>query len=100
MSTATHRLVDVDPDRDTSGRFVCDGDQTSDCHQYPSCECELWPCGHDNEPHEECWVEPWINASDLSDTSVDGDPPTRNGLVKWSGEGDYVTWEYLPEPVA
>lgn len=86
------------------GRFVCPGDVGSRCHQYPSCDCELWPCGHPYEAQDDCWIKPWIEATDLCDSYAgtrhedllrDEDFP--DGDVTWSWEGDYCTFAYADE---
>lgn len=86
--------------RITEGRFVCDGDETSRCHQYPnSCGCEFWPCGHPYESHAECWVVPWVDASYLADSHIDPDRlEFPDGAAWWRFEDEYVIWGYIDEP--
>ncbi|MCS4278035.1 hypothetical protein M2390_003258 [Mycetocola sp. BIGb0189] len=97
-----HRIED--------GKFVCPGDESSRCHQYPGCDHhERWPCGCEYVSHAECWIKPWIDAPfDLSDShdESDGVSALRNedfpdGDVSWVFEGDYVLFQYvdLPEGV-
>lgn len=87
-----------------NGRFVCPGDEESRCHQYPDCDDhESWPCGCDYVPHAECWIKPWIDATDLCDSyagtehelllSNDDFP---DGDVSWSWTDEWVTFDYLP----
>lgn len=85
------------------GRFVCPGDRGSRCHQYPGCDCEDWPCGHEYEAHDDCWIKPWIDATYLADSYAGvefelllRDENFPDGNVSWSWEGDYVTFDYAP----
>lgn len=90
------------------GKFVCPGDENSWCHRYPDCdgEHEFWPCGCDYIGHADCWIEPWISASDLSDShdEADGidalrDEDFPDGDVSWSWEDEYVLFSYCdPAP--
>lgn len=110
------------------GRFVCTAEPTAPCRNYPSCECEEWTLeehgqrqgqrigmkngrplfadfdvppmpGHESVPQEECWVEPWLTATDLRDTYgaaelyIDDDE-FPDGPVDIEWHGDCVTWEY------
>ncbi|WP_417556134.1 hypothetical protein [Microbacterium sp.] len=88
------------------GKFVCPGDQNSWCHRYPGCdgEHEYWPCGCEYVGHAECWIKPWIDATDLADNYAgvehelllrDEDFP--DGDVDWTWEGEYVTFDYAPD---
>lgn len=90
---ATHRIRD--------GRFICDGDENSRCHQYPGDECEHegWPCGHEYRSHAECWVAEYVIAADLDDSygGEIGRSHFPDGPATWSWEGDYVLWEYVDE---
>lgn len=85
------------------GKFVCPGDENALCHRYPGDECdhEYWPCGHEYVGHDECWIVPWITASDLCDSYAgtehqlllrDEDFP--DGDVTWTWEGDWVSFDY------
>ncbi|MGX9348142.1 hypothetical protein [Microbacterium sp. KNMS] len=83
------------------GRFICPGDENARCHRYPGCDHEHWPCEHEYVGHAECWVVPWITASDLCDSYAgtehelllrDEDFP--DGDVTWTWEGDWVSFDY------
>ncbi|HWU30209.1 MAG TPA: hypothetical protein VN041_14090 [Microbacterium sp.] len=85
------------------GKFICPGDESAWCHQYPEDDCdhEYWPCGHEFTSHAECWIRPWIDATDLADSYAgvehelllrDEDFP--DGDVDWTWEGEYVTFDY------
>lgn len=91
------------------GRFECDAPATAPCHNYPACGCEAWtqelhdpPApGHEDVPQAECWVTPWIDATDLSNTYDDGEGETwffddefPDGPVIHEWHGDYLTWRY------
>lgn len=104
LSTATHRI--------RGGVAMCDGDSTSKCHWRPDCgSCETFPCGHEYVDHGECWIVPWINASDLEDSAMSSaleryDPdhpldasPWPDGLIEWEWDGDYVTWTYVTHEI-
>jgi len=91
------------------GRFVCPGGENARCHRYPGDECEheYWPCGHEYVGHAECWVVNWVEAVDLCDsyagtehTLLLRDEDFPDGDVRWSWEGDYVTFEYEHEAAA
>lgn len=96
IQAAKHRLVD--------GTFICDGGNDAICHNYPTCECEVWdaethdkPEGdHANSPHDECWMLPWLNAVTPADTSADNlrDDQIHDGEVLLSWEGEGVVWVY------
>lgn len=88
------------------GKFICPGDENAWCHQYPEDDCdhEYWPCGHEFTSHAECWIKPWIDATDLADSYAgvehelllrDEDFP--DGDVDWTWEGEYVTFDYAPD---
>ncbi|WP_156759541.1 hypothetical protein [Microbacterium karelineae] len=101
--------ADVPPDlsafptvqhRIEKGRFVCPGDETASCHQYPACDHETWPCGCDYVPHADCWIKPWIDGSDLVDSYAGDEPYLRDedlpdGDATWTFEGDYVLFDYV-----
>lgn len=109
-------MTPVEPDRSAyprarhrilNGEFMCDGDANSECHQYPDCggEHEYWPCGCEYVSHEQCWIKPWIDVTDLIDSYVgdthahllrDADFP--DGVVTTSFESDYVGWDYVISP--
>lgn len=98
LATATHRIRD--------GRAVCDGDATARCHWWPDpavCDYEQFPCGHDYIDHGECWIIQWLDAGALDDTATGNAPDRYNpdllggfpdGLITWTWEDDYVTWDY------
>jgi len=91
-----------------SSVFVCPGDETARCHQYPGCEHDEWPCGCEYTAHAECWIKPWIDGSCLADSHdedaddlgyllLDADFPDGDVETQW--HGDYVLWNYvLPDP--
>lgn len=96
------------------GRFVCVAEATADCHNYPACECDQWDMelhghlpgstpepGHENVPHDECWIVPWVEASSLADSYEDGDGYSDDqfpdGPVTTSWECDYVLWSYADD---
>ena len=113
-----HRLVDE--------TFRCTAAEDAPCRTNPTCECETW-CACDGSPqdasdnHEEgehccmttrrpglpCWIEPWVNASDIEDSC--GHPyeelrdrlvDTDDGLVWQDGpvtcdwDYDHILWHY------
>ena len=91
--TATHRLTE-------SGTFTCDGGPESECHQYPSCDCDYWDLDgsheHPIEGHEECWMLPWVNATSPTDTSANELPldECTPGIVSLDWDGDFVLWSH------
>lgn len=91
------------PHRISNGRFVCDGDEKSRCHRYPSCDHEEWPCGCEYVEHATCWIAPWITAGDLADSYVGSqvtalsDDEFPDGVLEWTWEGEYLTWTYADE---
>lgn len=95
------------------GRFVCEAAPTARCRNYPGCECEGWdpdlhgpiPAeGHEDVPHDECWIAPWMGATDLRDSFIteevmldDDEFPDGPVVVIW--QYDYLTWEYDGERI-
>jgi hypothetical protein len=90
------------------GSFVCTAAPASACRNYPSCECEGWneslhgdpPApGHEDQPHAECWIAPWMAAVELGESYGPGELSVDNsefpdGPVAIDWEGDYLTWHY------
>jgi hypothetical protein len=91
------------------GRFVCIAEPTAKCRNYPACECEEWSAelhgtppaeGHEDQPQNECWIGPWMSATDLVDNyaPVDGeaidDDQFPDGPICVMWEDDYILWEY------
>lgn len=104
-------------------RFVCTAPADALCRTSPTCECENWCCcdgspedaadNHDTEhccmttakTGQGCWIEPWVNASDLEDC-YEGDPLAvwtydaddehhwPDGPVTCDWEDEYVAWSY------
>lgn len=90
------------------GRFVCTAEPTAACRNYPACECEAWSAelhgdppaeGHGDQPQDECWIAPWMDATDLCDTysptqALLDDDEFPDGPVSVEWNEDYLTWEY------
>lgn len=97
-----HRVVVTDA-LDGYGAFTCDGGPDDECHQYPSCDCERWPCEHPSERQAACWITPWLNGDALASSYWDDDgyrsvyDEWHSGVITpvWDGEG--VTWKYEDE---
>lgn len=95
------------------GRFACLADADASCRNYPACDCEGWdpelhgdpPApGHEDVPQDECWIAPWMGATDLRDTYGDAelyidDDDFPDGPVIFEWHGDYITWEYADDTV-
>jgi hypothetical protein len=89
------------------GRAVCLGDSHSRCHFYPGCECEEWSDDHEHASveHDECWMIPWIDSTDLEDSAYDDaierrDPETvefPDGEIEPEWEGEFVIWNYVDD---
>lgn len=93
------------------GRFVCTAEPTAKCRNYPSCECEAWSVelhgnppaeGHEDQPQGECWVNPWLSATDLRDSYEPeelwlDDDEFPNGPIDIEWDGDCVLWKYADE---
>lgn len=102
-------------------QFVCTAGPDAKCRTVPTCrDCEEW-CGcsvtgeqHDagehccrstTQPGQPCWIEPWINASDLEDAfggdalaamveDADGDLTWPDGPVTVEWQVDFCSWTY------
>lgn len=115
----TDRLhyVTVKHERDEHGEvtastltFECRGDRTSACHNYPSCDCEIWRIDPDtgahphlSEPQGECWMQSWFDAGyevtpHRDDETADSlrCVPEGSGPIGWEYE-DSVIWHWLSE---
>ena len=93
------------------GRFVCVAEPTAKCRNYPGCECESWgeslhgdpPTeGHGDQPQDECWIKPWLDAVDLSESYGVGflflnnsEFPDGPVAVEWFC--DHLTWRYADD---
>ncbi len=94
--------------------FVCAGDETSPCHQYPDCGCEYWDDDHETDrgpehapvPHEKCWMQDWFDndAAEPNSERIEmpfvGDEvlkPGMSGPITTSSELDYVVWKFENE---
>lgn len=105
LATATHQITW------THGvaTFHCDGDQASECHNYPACDCESWEMDtpddepthhrHPEVPQAECWITPWLNNTPVEDTysELTLHVPQHDGLIEWEWEGEGVLWTYAAE---
>lgn len=86
-------------------KFECRGDQRSECHWYPACECESWSADHEHPyvQHDECWMKGWFDAEgavyegadeyDMRDNHVPDDME-RSGEITASYEDEYVAWDF------
>ena len=89
--------------------FTCLGDESSKCHNYPSCGCDFWSDDHEHpkEPHEDCWLVSWFenNGQGASYTGEDeietcscgGDycpSETRTGFITTSLQDEQLEWEW------
>lgn len=77
-------------------KFICHGDQTSACHQYPNCDCEV-PCCHEVEPQDECSYLTWLNES-CGAECYDGPPMaiTSAGTpIVVDFNGDCMDWRFV-----
>lgn len=83
--------------------FTCTGDRTSPCHQYPPTELGMEAWGEADRdlfvPHDECWLESWMNFAGCSTTCGPDSGPVRSGPINATWGGDCVEWEYA-EPAA
>lgn len=91
--------------------FTCSGTRDSDCHVYP--DSEEWEDGDGQErvPHDECWLQGWID-NDMYDYVGDdrvldwegsqGVPPiARTAPITAEYEyGGYMTWKFEETPDA
>lgn len=90
------------------GRFVCTADNAAPCHNYPTCDCEIWDDethfehaeqGHESNTHSECWFVPWMEAVDLYDSYtpesiVYDDRDFPDGPVTFDFDFDCLGWKY------
>lgn len=76
-------------------RFTCTGDRTSPCHMYPDCDCAVDQvhCDHEPAPHDECWIQGWMDAGCDIECGPDGEP-VRSGPINVTWGGDCGEWEY------
>lgn len=63
-------------------KFICKGDRTSECHQ--------WPSG----PHDQCWMKYWMEDADCAETCCPDGEPVRSGPITVTFNGDCAEWEY------
>lgn len=81
-------------------KFTCKGDRTSQCHQYPPISMGMETWGEADRdlfvPHDECWVEPWMNGGCATLCAPDGEP-VQSGPITVTFNGDCVEWEYTYE---
>lgn len=79
-------------------QFTCTGGRTSPCHQYPPDEAEMETWGeadkHMSVPHDECWLEQWMNGADCAEICGPVGEPVRSGPITVTWNGDCVEWEY------
>ena len=80
--------------------FTCTGDRTSPCHQYPPTELgmETWSDADADVfvPHDECWIQVWMDEGCDTDCVLDGEP-VRSGPITVTWNGVCVEWEYIKE---
>lgn len=78
--------------------FICTGDRTSPCHVYPDCFCafDQVTCAHEKAPHDECWIQGWMDERCSSECGPDGEP-VHSGPINVTWNGDCVEWEYVKE---
>lgn len=78
--------------------FTCTGDRTSPCHQYPPTELgmESWSAedAHLFVPHDQCWVQPWMDDADCDTLCGPDGAHVRSGPITITWGGDCVRWEY------
>jgi hypothetical protein len=94
-----------------NGQFVCDAPADAACRNYPDCECEYWNEAHDQQhppvPQAECWMVPWIAATELGDSYADSDQeyagrdgtwfPDGPATADWDSDAEYVLWKYADD---
>lgn len=88
-------------------KFECRGNQGSECHQYPDCDCEYWDDNHEHPrvKHDECWMQGWFDSEvghvydgadgdDRDDTCVPRDM-SRSGPIATVFDIDgFVEWRF------
>lgn len=81
--------------------FTCTGDRTSPCHMYSGCLCAAAqvPCDHEPVPHDECWMQGWMDVGCSTECAPDGEP-VRSGPITVTCNGDCLEWEYAKEATA
>ena len=113
MSEHVHyvKVTAAEPDEDgwrdePDVKFECRGNESSQCRNYPGCECEYWSDDHEHPsiPQDECWMQGWFDvgghcyiddgAHDMDDTCLPRDM-TREGFIVASFDGDCLTWEWV-----
>lgn len=107
--TVTPGTFDEDADwRDEATvKFECRGDQDSECHKYPDCDCEYWDDNHEHPrvKHDECWMQGWFESeaghsyvgADFDDRDDNGVPRDmdRSGPIKTTYDIDgFVEWQF------
>ena len=82
-------------------QFTCTGDRTSPCHQYPPQDAEMETWGEGDRdlfvPHDECWLEEWLEGACCAETCGPDGEPVRSGPINATWGGDCVEWEYVEE---
>lgn len=75
--------------------FTCTGDRTSPCHMYSGCLCAAAqvPCDHEPVPHDECWMQGWMDAGCSTECAPDSET-VRSGPINVTWNGICVEWEY------
>lgn len=82
-------------------KFICKGDRSSPCHQYPPAELEMEQWDKADEhlfvPHDECWIESWMDDADCAELCSPGGEPVQSGPITVTFNGYCVKWEYADE---
>ncbi|EKT83069.1 hypothetical protein Mbo4_049 [Rhodococcus phage Mbo4] len=82
--------------------FVCHGDSTAICHQYPDCDCETWSEGHPHPmaSHDRCWMQDWFDNDGTAPFSETLDECKytvgMSGPIRTYFCEEYVEWEFAP----
>ena len=90
--------------------FTCAGDETSKCHNYPSCSCDYWSDDHPHpkEPHKDCWLVSWFENNGEGASYVGPDaieicmcggeyhpPASRTGFISINLQDECFEWEWV-----